>query len=284
MKKPTPKPEQKFNFWLLASLVLVALGLLIATWTPQIISWRSKLVDKLVAESNTQNTLGYLKAAHALAPTDSVATEALAKYYARQGSGTAVLATYEQGIKQPNQIYLGNLALSLQQYDQALQHFYVAERQQPSAASLSGQAAVLFNLGRVEEGCVKAGNAQKLNLNNTQAAGMLQICNLLKANPNEGSRADAQLLVQNQIARVGEKWLLATNVKTPNDWLNLARLAAARGDAKLAITRAEEGIKLDQASLQLNEVLVQYYKWAGDSSNAQKYQRRAQQLEFEAWQ
>jgi hypothetical protein len=287
LKKLAAKPDNKFNFWLLASLVFVTWGLLLAAYSPQITAWRSRIVDKIVSESaqvNTSQKLSYLKAANTLAPNDPVSIEALANYYRKQGSEQALLNLYERKVAQPNQIYLGKLALSLQQYDSALQHFYLAEREQPSAASLGGESAVMFNLNRIDEGCDRAIQAQKLDLSNKQAEAMVNICNLLKTNPDSGSRTDANLLLQYQIAKVGEKWLLADDGKTPNDWLNLAELAAARGDIKTAASRAEEGIKLDHANLALNKALAKYYEWLGDDVNYKKYQQRTQQLEFSAWQ
>lgn len=260
---------------------------MIAVYTPQITNFRNRVVDSLLgkaqAASETQQPV-YLQAAHLVAPGDPAAIEALARYYQKQGNAGAVLDLYERSITHPNQIYLGNLALSLQQYDSALNHFYTASREQQSAASLSGEAQVLFNLDRADQGCEKADTAHKLNLKSTEADGVEAVCALLKSHPTSGSRQDAGVLLQNQVARVGEKWLLAANPKTPNDWLNLARLAAARGDIKLAISRAEEGIRLDQASKDLNQALAEYYRMVGNGAQAQKYQQLYDQLQFHSYQ
>ncbi len=282
------KRESKFSFALIAVLVLVTTGLLLVVNGPQIASYRSRVVDSLLAKAqasnNTSQQYSYLQAAHELASSDPAAIEALARYYRQSGNELAVLDLYERSIAQPNQIYLGNLALSLQQYDAALSHFFIATRQQQSAASLSGQATVLFNLGRVDEGCAKADQAHKLDLGNAAANGAVQACTILRANKDGSDRQAAETLLQNGVAKVGEKWLLSSSTKTPNDWLSLARLAAARGDSKLAISRGEEGIKLDPANPELNRALAQYYGFIGNNAQAQKYQLLYDQLKFANYQ
>jgi Tfp pilus assembly protein PilF len=80
------------------------------------------------------------------------------------------------------------------------------------------------------------------------------------------------------VYKTGEEKLLAVKEKATGDYLVLARLAAARGDIKLAAERAEKGIELDKSNYDLNVALVKYYQILGDKQKEMLYQNRLNEL------
>lgn len=276
----------------MATGIILLVGLLIALYSPEIASWRSKTIDSLIHQAKSQTTdeakYSYLTQAQLVNNTDPIATQAIAKFWIDRGEVERAIGVYTDAIVNPNYSYLGNLALQAQSYNQALVFFQKANKEDKTSASLSGESAALYNLGKISEGCDKATQASKLDLSSEVAKNALTNCITLGGTSADtvsssstntiADRAAAYTLINSSVFKPGEEKLLAVTTKSVADYLVLARLSAARGDIAQAAQRAEQGIALDKSNIDLNKALVTYYGIMGESQKQSLYQNRLNEL------
>jgi tetratricopeptide (TPR) repeat protein len=288
--KESPKPQVKF-FWIAAGLILLA-GVLIILHLPEITAWRWHTVDTLISKANAQTDdkakYSYLQQAVLIGGQDPLATQAMAQFWLGRGEVERAVDVYKQGIDNPNYIYLGNLALQAQNYNQAQTFFAKASRDNQTSASLSGESVALYNQAKITEGCDKAVQASKLDLSSATAKDALTDCVVLGGTNAEAvqlagtksvtGREAAYILINSGVYKVGEEKLLAVDKKTTGDYVVLARLAAARGDVQHAVELAEQGIALDKSNYALNAALVNYYSILGNNDKLSLYQHRIDEL------
>lgn len=288
--KESPKPQLNF-FWIATSFILLV-GVLISLHWPEITNWRTSNIDSLLQKAQNQTNdearYIYLQQAHLLGSNDALATQAMAEFWLDRGDIQKVISTYQNHINSPNYIYLGNLALQAQSYQQAQGYFARASKDSKTSASLIGEATALYDLDKVGEGCEKATQASKLDLSSQPAKNAITNCITLGGTNSEAAqlagtkpaseREAAYLLIDSKAYKPGEEKLVAVTEKSITDYLVLARLAAARADTKLAAERAEQGIGLDKSNYDLNVALVQYYQILGNDQKEVLYQNRLNEL------
>ncbi len=289
-----PEPKKQVNFFWIAAGIILLTALVITLHWPEITAWRQHKVDVLLRSAKEQKTAearySYLQQASLIDSHDPLATEAMAQFWLDRGETDKAIAAYQQGIDNPNYVYLGNLALQNQNYPLALQYFKNANGVDSTTSGLVGEAAADFNLNNITDGCNKALQASKSDLSSEQAKNLLKSCILLGGNNTEAaqlvgqsqpsSREVAYILLSSKVYQQAEQKLNSLEEKGTGDYLVLARLAAARGDITTATKLAEQGIELDKANIELNKALVQYYTILGDNTKKDLYQNRLDQLLF----
>jgi len=273
-------------------------GILVVVFLPRITSYRYSVAERLIAQSQITNDtklqLSLLEQAHLIGGGDSRATDALAQFWLSRGEVKKAITVYETS-SLPEYTKLGSLALGAQDYSLALGLYQEASKNQADADTLTGEATALYNLEKTSDGCAKALQANKQNLQSQSAKNAVAICVLLDSSQQEAvtlsgaqplmsSREAAYLLINNQVYRIGESKLASIENKTVTDWLVLSRLAIARGDINLAISSAENGALLDRSNIELNKQLVNLYTISGDSAKSNQYSQRLQQLELVKYQ
>ena len=143
MKLKSLNRADNFSFGLIAVIVLVCLGLLLAIYSPEIKSWRIKQADRIInlaGQSSGQERANLLAQAVIVNDGDPLATEYLAQYYRSEGDYQKVISTYQASPSSSNSLYLGNLALVANDYSLARSLFGKSYKQSQSAESLAGLA------------------------------------------------------------------------------------------------------------------------------------------------
>ena len=259
---------------------------------PEITAWRQHKIDSLLQtasqQTNDDSKYYFLQQAHLLGGGDPLATQALAQFWQGRGELEKAIGVYQESIDNPNYIYLGNLALQSQNYVLAQNFFERASKDNKTSASLVGESAALYNLGKISDGCERAVQASKLDLGSIAAKNAVINCISLGGTSAEAialagpkpvsAREEAYMLINSRIYKQGEEKLIAVKVKSIGDYLVLARLAAARGDIKSAAELAEQGISLDKSNYDLNVELVRYFNILGDKQKVDIYQARLNDL------
>lgn len=285
------KQRNTIPFWALAGTTFVLAGFVVLAARGPVEQWRSKQVDVLLKQAASATAPAereeFLAQANIIGWGSKQAPQALADYYVSIGRYDKALPVLSAWPLSPNYTQLGEYALLSQQYTSAQKFYAKAIAQKSTAASYVGIAAAQFNRGDVSNGCANAAKATKLDLGSQPAQDIAATCLLL--NPGHGKlnaqiypvlnspqlktdRGKGMFLVANKIYVQGEG-LLAKSPATPADWLTLAQLASLRGNYKLAIERAERGIKLDSSNLELNRLLRDSYRALGQPK-AELYERR----------
>jgi len=292
--KPNSK---KSSIFLAIGLVLLA-ALLWALSMPAIGSYRanlaSRLVDQALSQQDDKQKLSLLQQAQMVDSSSQKATLALTDFWKSQGNLNKAVAALGTS-SQPNYMLMGDLSLLAQNYPKALSYYSQASKNKPTAASLAGEAKALYNLEKTNEGCTRSAQAAKLSLLSQEAKDALAACTILGGVSQEATALDtlrpvltaresAYFLIDTAVYKIGESRLLDTKVKTAYDWLLLSKLASARGDLSLAISRLQDGLTLDGSSKQLNSQAIELYRLLGDKSKQQDYQERLRQLQFTKYQ
>ena len=278
--------------------VILVVAVIWALSMPAIARYRASLASRLVEQSLAQNDikqkLSLLEQAHMIDNSSAMATEALVDFWKSRGETAKAIAAYASS-SQPNYMAMGDLALGAQDYPRALKYFTLASKKQTTAESLVGEATALYNLGKTTEGCNKAAQASKLSLQSQPAREAVADCIILgdtlpdavaldAGRPAMSGREAAYFLVDSRVYKIGESRLLDFKQKTAGDWLVLSKLASARGDISLAIARLQDGLALDNSSVELNKQAVTVYRLTADTAKQQEYASRLQQLEFTKYQ
>lgn len=293
------KPSRaQVNFFLIALGFIMLIALLVVALSPQIQAWRRSVIDRLVSqaqhESDENYRLSLLDQAHLVDSNDPVATEALAQYWLSRGESAKAIAVYGS-VDNPNYLRMGYLAQNTHDYSLALNMYKRASGEHQTAESLVGEATALYNQDKIGDGCEKALQAVKLSLQSTAATAAVRNCiilggtqaeavSLVGQQPGLNERETAYFLINNQVFVAGEKKLREVKTPTVTDWLVLSRLVASKGDIALAISQAEKGYALDPANTDILSTLTKLYTIEHNSSKAQEYSTRLQQLEFVKYQ
>lgn len=260
---------------------------------PQIQAWRNRVVDHLIEQSSAASSdnaqYSLLKQASLVGYDDPVAIEAMAQFWLKRGEVDQAIATYQARLREPNPVALGQLALQGQDYTLAHKYFLQADREDLNGAS-AGLAVSYYNQDRLEQGCEASVRAYKLDLQDATAKSLVTTCaalnpsyqeaSALVAKPSLSDREVAYLLLDNKIYKLAEPRLQALTTKSIEDYLALARLAAARGELDQATHLALQASAQDKSSIPANELLAQLYTLKNDQSAQALYAARLQQLQF----
>lgn len=274
----------EWQFWLIASLVIIALGLLIAATMSYIQSSHTRITDQLINKSvNTHNSdqrLSLLKTASWWSPYDSAVVEAQRRYYQSNSQAIQAYETLANSPTAVQPIYLGNSALNILRYGAAQQFFLLASKPEATAESLQGEATALINLGDTNKGCDKAHQASKLNLSSISVATLNWYCDIYLKASGEADSAIINRLEQAKLFAVAEKMLSDKPSKLALDWLALASYAQARGETTKALELARKAYDMDRNNLVIVESVKKYAELAGDKSLAQELQQRLEVLQL----
>lgn len=281
------------RFWIWAVLLTLVAALLLSVCMPQIQSWQSRVVDKLLNEAQASSSpttrYSYLQQASIVGYRDPAAIEAMAQFWLGRGEVQRAIGIYETRISEPNYVALGNLALQAQDYSKA-QKFFVKAEKEDSTGAATGLAATYYNQDKPNEACEQSVKAYKLDLQDTTAKNAVVLCVLmnpsfteaqgLTTQPSLNDREVAYLLLDSKIYKLAEAKLTSLVTKSKDDYLTLARLVAARGEIDQALSFTFAANNLDKSDIPTNQLLVQLYTLKGNIGEAQVYQNRLVQLEF----
>lgn len=289
-------PKKQVNFFIIAFGIIFTTGLLIAIHLPEISAWRNSVSDRLLikaeAAKSSDEKYGWLMQAHLFNQRDPATVAALANFYKDNGEVTKAIDIYTTGIAEPNYVYLGNLALQDQNYLLANKMFERAGKDKRSAESLSGAAVALLNLGKLSEGCQKADEAGRLNLGSDKAKSAITACEVLKESTGSDLSSEASLkdddaakrraayiLLKAQVYKQAEAKLESLNEKLAQDYLELAKLAAGRGEMKPAVVQAEKAREADEVNFEVNNFLLRLYVIENNKEKIEFYKTRVEQIE-----
>lgn len=288
----------KKSFVAITAILILIIGLFVATFMPEITAWRIAIADELVAKANATSgdskKYSYLSQANLIGLGDPVASNELAEFWIDRGEYQKAIDVYAENIKDPNYTALGILSLKGRDYEQAKQYFEIANKQNPTAESNAGEAIALYNLDKITEGCDKANAAIKLNLTSQLANRAVESCIILGGTQSDSVRATdistlseralAYKLIDSYVYNQGEKRMNAIAEKTALDYLVLSKLLASQGNIDEAIVMVEQGIGIDRSIADIYLHAIRLYKIKGDSGKIQDYQNRLDQLKFEKYQ
>ena len=282
MKLKSLNRADNFSFGLIAILVLVCSGLLMAICLPSIKSWQINQADKIIAlagQSSGAARANLLEQAILVNNGDPVATEYLAQYYKSIGDYKKAISTYQLS-GATNNVYLGNLALMASDFELAKKLFEKSDRLEQSAESLSGLALVDFATDQNTTGCEKASQAKKLNLSSPDADRVVVICQIQSGKSELNIRKQAYLLAESNLyAKAIEKLKPVAN-KTSSDWVLLSQLYKATGDSRASDQAIDSGLSQDPTNKALLAAKLAVLKNSNNTSEAQIIQQRLNDLEF----
>lgn len=277
-------------------ITFLACALVNALVLPGITKVKNRYLDKRINEAKIAQAKGDFAAAESVLQRanwisfgDDRVIIALGETYQADGNLPAAIHAYSQLPFAHGYTRLGQAALSYQDYKLAQKTYARAVDKWPTAENYAALAISEYNIDQVKSGCEAAQVAAKASLANAEATQAQLGCLLLQdkldqarqdfpvltSTLTDSPRALAYALVQTGATKVGEDKLLKVEDKTTGDWLLLARIAAARGDYKTAVTRTESGLELNSADLSLNQAASSYYQRLGDQTKAIFYRQRA---------
>ena len=283
MKLKTLNRADNFSFGLIAALVLLCSGLLLATHLSDIKSWQITQADKIInlaGQSSGQARANLLYQATMINNGDPLATEYLAEYYRSIGDYKKIISTYQLSPASNNSIYLGNLALKASDYTLAKSLFDKSNSQERTAESLSGLALVEFATNHNSEGCSLASQAKKLNLSSAIADKVNVICEIQNGNSLLSPRRQAFLLAESSLYAKSIEKFQTISTKSSSDWLLLAELYKAVGDSASSDKAISSGLSQDPTNKNLLMAQASLLESSGKSSDAKLLRDRLQDLEF----
>lgn len=252
------------------------------------------LIEKGQSTTNDSQRYSYLSQANLIAYRDPKASNALAKFWIDRGEYKKAIDIYLSNIKDPNYSALGILALKARDYGLALKYFSIASDHSSTAESRAGEAVSLYNLDRVDEGCGKANEAIKLNLQSKFANQAVESCILLGGSQSDtvrsvdvagqSERSISYKLLDALVFEQGEQKLADIQEKTALDYLLWSKLLASKGDIKGAIDKVEQGIGIDKSIADMYVHAIKLYELEDDKAKVQQYQQRLDQLKFQKYQ
>lgn len=266
------------QFWLMASLVIVSLGLLIAATMSYTQDFHTKVTDQLIDKSANSHQpgqqLSLLKAASWWSPYDSAVVEAQRRYYQSNSQAIQAFDTLVNSPTAVQPVYLGNSALNLLRYGAAQQFFLLASKPEASAESLQGEATALINLGDTDKGCDRARQASKLNLSSASVATLNWYCDVYLKGSGGADNTIVNRLEQAKLFAAAEKMVSNNPNKLAQDWLALAGYAQARGDTAKALELARKAYDMDHNNQMVLESVKKYAELAHDNALVQELQQR----------
>lgn len=272
------------EFWWLAGLVLITLGLLIGVCWSNILRWHTHITDYLLnqaqASSSDQAKANWLKSATLWAPYDSTVVQDRREFYHASSQDKLAFQTLANSQLDLNPIYLGNQALDLQLYGTAQRYFAAASRETETAASVAGESAALLNMNNTSAGCDKAHQAAKLDLASANIATLVWYCDMyLRGSKGEDRTAINRL----QLAKLYQpaKTILGNlEPKTAQDYLVLAQYSIAAGDSDAALKLAKQAYEFDPNNRVVVEAYLQYAQLIGDQNLVRQLQQKLELIQL----
>lgn len=287
MKLKNLNRADNFSFGLIASLVLICSGLLLATRLPDIKSWQINQSDRVInlaGQSSGQTRSNLLSQAAFINSGDPLATEYLAEHYRSIGDYNKAIATYQLSSASNNSVYLGNLALKASDYILTKSLFTKANNQERTAESLSGLALAEFATNHNSEGCSLAAQAKKLNLSSTVADKANVICEIQKGSSTLSPRHQAFLLADSSLYAKAIEKFQTINTKSSSDFILLSELYKAVGDNTSSAKAIGTGLSQDPTNKYLIAAQANILETDGKTSDAKALRDRLKDLEFNNFQ
>lgn len=287
MKLKTLNRADNFSFGLIAVLVLICSGLLLATQLPDIKNWQMNQSDKIInlaGQSSGQTKANLLSQAVMINNGDPLATEYLAEYYRSIGDYKKVIATYQLSPASSNGIYIGSLALKASDYTLAKSLFNKSNNQERTAESLSGLALVEFATNHNSDGCALVSQAKKLNLSSVVADKANVICEIQNGSSTLSPRRQAFLLADSSLYAKAIEKFQTINTKSSSDWILLSELYKAVGDKSSSDRAISSGLSQDPTNKYLLKAQADISESSGNSSDARTLRDRLKDLEFSNFQ
>lgn len=277
-----------FNFAFLASLVIIAGGLVLAISVPTLRSWQYSNIDNLISEAKTSNNpevkIGLLSQAALLGKNDPIATETYAHNLWQAGEYTKAIGAYEDSLLKINPNFLGNLALKAGYQNKAKAFFEKSSAAGENDEAYSGLAIVEYINGNTSKGCEYSNKASKLNLSSPRAEQAKAICNILQTKSGLITRQQAYTILNAYMYEQALDALQKTTPKNTTDWLAIGRIHANRGDLNAAIDSLKSAHNQSPERADIITQLIGYLKAASREGEAQVYTERLNELQFKNYQ
>ena len=280
--------HNSFSFRLIATAIILTLGLYLAISIPTIKSWRDNQIDKLLSEANKASSpatkQALLAQAGLIGIDDPIATGALANNLWQTGNYLEAIKTYEQSWLRIDKAYLGGLALRADQPELAKRLFNESNQAGESSEALAGLAVVEYIAGNTQRGCEYADRSQKLNLSSDISERANAICLIMQNKSSLTPRQQTYLLLDAQMYRLALTRLEATDPKANDDWQSIAKIYANTGQLDKAIAALDGGLAQSPSNQALLELKVRYLLVQGKEAEAKPLQAQLNQMKFAKFQ
>ncbi|MEI6581865.1 MAG: hypothetical protein WCN86_03260 [bacterium] len=280
--------HNSFSFRLIATAIILTLGLYLAISIPNLKSWRDNQIDKLLSEANKTNSpatkQALLAQAGLIGIDDPIATGALANNFWQAGNYLEAIKAYEQSWLRIDKAYLGGLALRADQPVLAKRLFNESNQAGESSEALAGLAVVEYIAGNTQRGCEYADRSQKLNLSSTVSERANAICLIVQNKSRLTPRQQTYLLLDAHMYRLALTRLEATDPKANDDWQSIAKIYANTGQLDKAIAALDGGLDQSPSNQALLELKVRYLLVQGKDAEAKPLQTQLNEMKFAKFQ
>ena len=280
--------HNSFSFRLIATAIILTLGLYLAISIPTIKSWRDYQIDKLLSEANKTSSpatkQALLAQAGLIGIDDPIATGALANNLWQTGNYLGAIKAYEQSWLHIDKAYLGELALRADQPELARRLFNESNQAGESSEALAGLAVVEYIAGNTQKGCDYAERSQKLNLSSTISERANAICLIVQNKSSLTPRQQTYLLLDAHMYHLALARLEATDPKANDDWQSIAKIHANTGQLDKAIAALDGGLAQSPSNQALLELKVRYLLVQGKEAEAKPLQAQLNQMKFAKFQ
>lgn len=280
--------HNSFSFRLIATAIILTLGLYLAISIPTLKSWRDNQIDKLLSEANKTSSpvtkQALLAQAGLIGIDDPIATGALANNLWQTGNYLGAIKTYEQSWLHIDKAYLGELALRADQPVLAKRLFNESNQAGESSEALAGLAVVEYIAGNTQKGCDYAERSQKLNLSSKDSERTVAICAIMQNKSSLTARQQTNLLLDAHMYRLALTRLEATDPKANDDWQSIAKIYANTGQLDKAVAALDGGLAQSPSNQALLELKVRYLLAQGKDAEAKPLQIQLNQMKFTKFQ
>ncbi len=280
--------HNSFSFRLIATAIILTLGLYLAISIPTLKSWRDNQIDKLLSEANKTSSpvtkQALLAQAGLIGIDDPIATGALANNLWQAGNYLGAIKTYEQSWLHIDKAYLGELALRADQPVLAKRLFNESNQAGESSEALAGLAVVEYIAGNTQKGCDYAERSQKLNLSSKDSERTVAICAIMQNKSSLTPRQQTDLLLDAHMYRLALTRLEATDPKANDDWQSIAKIYANTGQLDKAVAALDGGLAQSPSNQALLELKVRYLLAQGKDAEAKPLQIQLNQMKFTKFQ
>jgi len=276
--------HNSFSFRLIATAIILTLGLYLTISIPSMKSWRDNQIDKLLSEANKTSSpatkQALLAQAGLIGIDDPIATGALANNLWQTGNYLGAIKAYEQSWLHIDKAYLGELGLRADQPELARRLFTESNQAGESSEALAGLAVVEYISGNTQKGCDYAERSQKLNLSSPASERVNAICLILQKKSSLTQRQQTYLLLDAHMFRLALERLEAINPKANDDWESIAKIYANSGRLDKAIAATNGGLGQSPSNQTLLELKVQYLLAQGRDAEAKPLQTQLNEMKF----
>lgn len=280
--------HNSFSFRLIATAIILTLGLYLAISIPTLKSWRDNQIDKLLSEANKTSSpvtkQALLAQAGLIGIDDPIATGALANNLWQTGNYLGAIKAYEQSWLHIDKAYLGGLALRADQPVLARRLFNESNQAGESSEALAGLAVVEYIAGNTQKGCDYAERSQKLNLSSKDSERAVAICAIMQNKSSLTARQQTNLLLDAHMYRLALTRLEATDPKANDDWQSIAKIYANTGQLDKAVAALDGGLAQSPSNQALLELKVRYLLAQGKDAEAKPLQIQLNQMKFTKFQ